>query len=145
MANPRASRFGRLQTTDARDGGVESYLADVPETVRLTIGTAQSSARHVVRGAFEMLSIYRTHATAINASAKTVQVGTSASVTRFGSATLSAGAANERTEIAPASAAVPDWILTGSAEAATTVRVAFSDASAVAANMNVTVTYVRRG
>lgn len=134
--------FERLQTGDIRDG----EYGDMLVTRRLTLGGTDSatSAAATIRGEFELIDVQITVVTAINASAKTITVGTSATAARFVSQAVSAGGANEIIEVAPASASVPNWVSTGSAQGTTKVVAQFTDASGAAGTQYVTLVYAVR-
>lgn len=147
MSDRRPTQFSRLATGDIRDLTV---AADVPQSVRFTLNSlataANPSNKHVIRGDFEVNHIVLTVVTALNASAKTINIGTDTSVSRFAAAAVSAGAANDRSIVTPASADVPAWVTTGgSAAAVTTVKAYITDVSGVTTGQAyVTFTYTQR-
>ena len=141
MALP--TRYGRL-AVGYLPGGTANY-ADVVQSWSCTLTSAVSSAKHIIQGRFELLRAQVAIATAANASAKAVDIGTDATAARFGTATISAGAANEVFAVTPASGALADWITTGSAAAITTVRFAITDTSAFAGTAYGRIEYCIRG
>lgn len=139
------TRFSRLGAGDIRDS---DGIGDVVLSRRLTLdatSTAGNAEKFVVRGEFEMVDIRVVVATAINASAKTINIGTDTTAARFAAYAVSAGAANERFTVSPASGAVAAWRTTGSANAVTTVAAYITDVSGVAASAHLSFDYIVRG
>ena len=141
MALP--TRYGRL-AVGYLPGGTANY-ADVVQSWGCTLTSAVSSGKHIIQGIFEVLRAQVVIATAANASAKAVDFGTDATAARFGTATISAGAANEAFVITAASADILAWRTTGTAAAVTTVRFAITDTSAFAGTAYARVEYCIRG
>lgn len=149
MADRGSTNFARLATGDIRNQtGVQ--FADVPQSVRWVLGSDATAAnpanKHEIRGDFQTIRIDVVVATALNASAKTINVGTDATAARFAAIAVSGGADFQTTALlSAASAAALDWQTTGSAAAVTTVKAQITDVSGVAGNAYVTYHYVQRG
>ncbi len=142
---PLATYFNRTGVRDIAD--VRSS-ADTLQSVRVSLSAASTAGnanqKHVIRGNFELLQAIIYVATAFHASAKTVSIGTDTTAARFASVAGSAGEGNERKIVTPGSAATPDWMSTGTANAVTTVVAFITDVSGVVGNGAVTLTYVMR-
>lgn len=149
MADREPTNYARLGTGDIRDqAGVQ--FADVPQSVRWVLGATATAGnddnKHIIRGDFQTTRIDVVVATALNASAKTVNIGTSASTDRFAAVAVSGGADFQTQAIlSAASAAALDWQTTGSAAAVTTVKALITDVSGVTGNAYVTYYYTQRG
>jgi hypothetical protein len=139
------TRFSRVGAGDVRDS---NGVADVRVSQRMTLtatNTVANAAKFVVRGEFEIADIITVVQSALNASAKTINIGTDTSATRFVAQAISAGAANERFTATPASADVAAWRTTGSAQGVTTVAAYFTDVSGLSNSAYLTIDYYVRG
>jgi hypothetical protein len=146
MADRNPTKHSRIAAGDHRDetgASAVSNYGDMVNSVRMVLSKVTSTPqKHVIRGEFEMLRGNVTVVgTAPNASAKTVNIGTDATGARFAAVTVSAGSENEIFAITPGSAAMPDWMSTGSAAATTTVAVVYTDTSGLHAD-DTSITYV---
>lgn len=146
MADRNPTKYSRIAAGDHRDesgASAVSNYGDMVNSVQMILSKVTSTPqKHIIRGNFEMLRGNVTVVgTAPNASAKTVNVGTDATAARFAAVTVSAGGENEIFAITPASAALPDWMSTGSAASVTTVAALYTDVSGLHAD-DTSITYV---
>lgn len=154
MSDNNSTNFPRLAVGDVRDNATRvtaNQFGDVHFSARFRIDqnatVANAKNAIAIRGTFDVVDAYFTgNASAVYASAKTINLGTDATAARFAAFTVPTTASERRTMVPASGATVPDWIANGTAAAVTTVRAYVTDVSGIALTSPswVTVTFARR-